>query len=123
MRITRLLTLGIALSASAQAATTIVFWDFFGGGDGDSAPRERAQRSLGSGVLADASGLVVTNHHVIEGLTEVRVSLADRREFEAEIVLRDPRTDLAVLKAEVAGPCDYYHGGFCGFDGKMTRGR
>jgi Do/DeqQ family serine protease len=40
----------------------------------------------------------VTNHHVIEGMTEVRVALVDRREFDAEIVLRDPRTDLAVLR-------------------------
>ena len=44
------------------------------------------------------SGLVVTNHHVIEGMTDVKVALADKREFEAEIVLRDPRTDLAVLQ-------------------------
>ena len=56
------------------------------------------QQSLGSGVIVDPAGLVVTNHHVIEGMTEVRVALADRREFEADIVLRDPRTDLAVLK-------------------------
>ena len=62
------------------------------------APRERAQQSLGSGVLIDASGLVVTNHHVIENMTDVKVSLADRREFEAEIILRDQRTDLAVLR-------------------------
>ncbi|GLS43984.1 DegQ family serine endoprotease [Methylobacterium brachythecii] len=61
-------------------------------------PGERAQRSLGSGVIVDASGLVITNNHVIENMNEVKVSLADRREFEASIVLRDPRTDLAVLK-------------------------
>ncbi|HEY8581014.1 MAG TPA: Do family serine endopeptidase, partial [Beijerinckiaceae bacterium] len=51
-----------------------------------------------SGVIVDPAGLVVTNNHVIEGMTEVKVSLSDRREFEAEIVLRDPRTDLAVLR-------------------------
>ena len=45
---------------------------------------------------------MVTNHHVIEGMSEVKVALADRREFEAEIVLRDPRTDLAVLKVKNA---------------------
>ena len=56
------------------------------------------QKALGSGVLVDPSGLVVTNFHVVENATEVRVALADRREFEAEIVLRDPRTDLAVLR-------------------------
>jgi Do/DeqQ family serine protease len=79
-----------------------LFKRFFGDDGSGGMPRERAQQSLGSGVLADASGLVVTNHHVIESLTEVRVSLPDRREFEAEIVLRDPRTDLAVLKLKSA---------------------
>src|SRR3954463_10930839 len=59
---------------------------------------EQMQRSLGSGVMVDSSGLVVTNVHVIEGADEVKVSLSDKREFEAEIVLKDPRTDLAVLR-------------------------
>src|SRR6185437_20781 len=59
---------------------------------------EQMQRSLGSGVMVDPSGLVVTNVHVIEGADQVKVSLSDKREFEAEIVLKDPRSDLAVLK-------------------------
>jgi Do/DeqQ family serine protease len=59
---------------------------------------EQMQRSLGSGVMVDPSGLVVTNVHVIEGADEVKVSLSDKREFEAEIVLKDPRSDLAVLR-------------------------
>ena len=63
-----------------------------------SMPREQVQRSLGSGVIVDASGLVVTNNHVIEGASEVKVALADKREFEAELVLKDARTDLAVLR-------------------------
>ena len=72
-----------------------IFRRFFGdGGDQDS----RVSKSLGSGVIVDPSGLVVTNYHVIEGMTQVKVALSDRREFEAEIVLRDPRTDLAVLR-------------------------
>ena len=58
------------------------------------------QRSLGSGVIVDAAGLVVTNNHVIEGADEVKVALADKREFEAEIVLQGQRTDLAVLQLE-----------------------
>src|SRR5438876_3135382 len=61
---------------------------------------EQMQRSLGSGVMVDASGLVVTNNHVIEGADQVKVSLADKREFEAEIVLKDSRTDLAVLRVK-----------------------
>jgi Do/DeqQ family serine protease len=72
-----------------------IFRRFFGmpGGSG-----EQVQRSLGSGVLIDASGLVVTNNHVIEGADQVKVSLSDKREFEAEMVLKDARSDLAVLR-------------------------
>jgi Do/DeqQ family serine protease len=70
-----------------------IFRQFFGG-DSDS----RVSKSLGSGVIVDPSGLVVTNYHVIEGMTQVKVALSDKREFEAQIVLRDPRTDLAVLR-------------------------
>jgi Do/DeqQ family serine protease len=72
-----------------------IFRRFFGipGGGG-----EQVQRSLGSGVLIDPAGLVVTNNHVIEGADQVKVSLADKREFEAEMVLKDARSDLAVLR-------------------------
>src|SRR5580765_8094149 len=73
------------------------FRRFFGGGGGMP---QQVQRSLGSGVIVDASGLIMTNNHVIEGATEVKVSLADKREFEAEIVLKDARTDLAVLRVK-----------------------
>jgi Do/DeqQ family serine protease len=65
-------------------------------------PREQVQRSLGSGVIVDPSGLVVTNNHVIEGADEVKVALADKREFEAELVLKDARSDLAVLRLKGA---------------------
>ena len=54
-------------------------------------------------MIVDSSGLVVTNYHVIEGMTEVKVALSDKREFEAQIVLRDPRTDLAVLRLKGGG--------------------
>ena len=72
-----------------------IFRRFFGGEGGEG---QRVQKALGSGVIVDPSGLVVTNYHVIESMTDVRVALADKREFDAEIVLRDPRTDLAVLR-------------------------
>src|SRR6201995_4408774 len=72
-----------------------LFRRFFGLPGGQ---QEQMQRSLGSGVMVDPSGLVVTNVHVIEGADQVKVSLSDKREFEAEIVLKDPRSDLAVLK-------------------------
>jgi Do/DeqQ family serine protease len=72
-----------------------IFRRFFGVPGGQ---QEQLQRSLGSGVMVDASGLVVTNVHVIEGADQVKVSLSDKREFEAEIVLKDSRSDLAVLR-------------------------
>ena len=75
------------------------FRRFFGGGGGGM-PREQVQRALGSGVIVDASGLIMTNNHVIEGASEVKVALADKREFEAEVLLKDARTDLAVLRVK-----------------------
>ncbi|MDB5651458.1 MAG: serine protease [Hyphomicrobiales bacterium] len=77
-----------------------IFRQFFGDQQRPGGP---TAQSLGSGVIVDASGLVITNHHVIEGMTDVKVALPDKREYEAEIVLRDPRTDLAVLKIKNGG--------------------
>ena len=73
------------------------FFQYFFGLEGGPAP-DRVQRSTGSGVIVDSEGLVVTNQHVIEGMTEVKVALSDKREFDADIILRDPKTDLAVLR-------------------------
>lgn len=76
------------------------FSRFFGG---SSTPRERIERSLGSGVIVREEGIVITNHHVIDGADEITVALSDRREFEAEVVLMDESTDLAVLRIEPSG--------------------
>jgi len=70
-----------------------LFRQFFG-----AVPREQVLRSLGSGVIVDPSGLVVTNYHVIEGASEVKVALSDKREFDAEIVLKDEHSDLTILR-------------------------
>ncbi|HVR82004.1 MAG TPA: Do family serine endopeptidase [Luteimonas sp.] len=65
-------------------------------------PQERINQSLGSGVIVDAAkGLVLTNHHVIEGADEVSVTLADGRTLKAEFVGSDPDTDIALMRIPV----------------------
>ena len=77
-----------------------IFRRFFGQNFGE--PSERVMSSLGSGVIVSADGLVVTNTHVIKsrGETEVRIALADKREFDAKVIAQDDKTDIAVLKIE-----------------------
>ncbi len=74
-----------------------IFEEFFGKGFGQS---ERLQQSLGSGVIVSPSGVIVTNNHVVQGDagTEIKVALSDAREFDAKVLLKDERTDLAVLQ-------------------------
>jgi Do/DeqQ family serine protease len=77
------------------------FFRRFFGEDGDfGRPRERVANSLGSGVIVDEAGFIVTNNHVIANGVDIRVVLSDRREFEAKLLLADERTDLAILKIE-----------------------
>jgi Do/DeqQ family serine protease len=76
------------------------FWDFFmGGGQGGA----QVQGSLGSGAIVRADGVIITNHHNIDGMSDITVQLADRREFPAVVLLDDPRADLAVLKIDTKG--------------------
>ena len=77
------------------------FRDFFGPDlPGMVVPREQREMSLGSGVIVDEAGTILTNYHVIEQAQEVKVSLADGRELHARIVGADRRTDLAVLHVD-----------------------
>lgn len=71
-----------------------VFRQFFGG----NLVQQRNVNSLGSGVIVESSGLVMTNNHVVQNSDAIKVVLSDKREFDAEIVLADPTTDLALLK-------------------------
>jgi serine protease Do len=91
------------------------FEDFFGdngdmfrhfGGDGHSFHVPQRQ-GMGSGVIVDKSGIVLTNNHVVEGADEVTVRLSDDREFKAVDIKTDPATDLAVLRIEGAGSLPY----------------
>ena len=77
------------------------FRRFFGQDGTFGRPREQVQNSLGSGVIVDPKGIIVTNNHVIRGGTDIKVVLADKREFEAKVLLTDERTDLAVLQIDV----------------------
>ena len=74
------------------------FNDFFEKFFGEEMQREFKQPSLGSGFIIDKKGYVVTNNHVIEGADQIKVKLDDDNEFDAEVVGRDPNTDLALLK-------------------------
>ncbi len=67
---------------------------------GRAQPLERRQNSLGSGVIVESDGLIVTNHHVVEGADEITVILADRTEHRAELVASDERSDLAFLRID-----------------------
>jgi serine protease Do/serine protease DegQ len=70
---------------------------------GDLPERESRQEGLGSGVIVSPDGYILTNNHVIEGADELKVTLADDRDFPARIVGTDPKTDVAVLKIEAEG--------------------
>lgn len=79
------------------------FQQFFGDDFPSGLTRERMQNSLGSGVIVREDGLVVTNNHVIDGADQVIVVLSDRREFDAEVITSDKRTDIAVLRMKTKG--------------------
>jgi Do/DeqQ family serine protease len=76
------------------------FFQQFFQGIGRSTPEE--QNALGSGVIVSSDGIILSNNHVVDGATEIRVVLNDRREYPAEVMLADPDVDLAVLKLKGA---------------------
>jgi serine protease Do len=79
------------------------FRQFFGDAMPQGLSRERLEKSLGSGVIVRADGLIVTSRHVIADADEIRVVLSDRREFDAKVVMSDEHTDLALLRIEGKG--------------------
>jgi serine protease Do len=70
---------------------------------GQMQPEESRRQSLGSGFIINAKGYVITNNHVVEGATEIRAKLDDGREYDAQVVGRDPKTDVALLKLVPSG--------------------
>lgn len=79
------------------------FHDFFNKFFGDERQRDFKQRSLGSGFIIDQKGYIVTNNHVIENADKIKVKLKSGDEFDAEVVGRDPNTDLALIKIDAKG--------------------
>jgi Do/DeqQ family serine protease len=79
------------------------FKQFFGDQFNFGRSRERIQNALGSGVIVQADGLVVTNNHVIDGADEIRVVLNDGREFEAKLISQEEQMDLALLRMDTKG--------------------
>lgn len=80
------------------------FNDFFEHFFGEQMPRDFRQKSLGSGFIIDKDGYILTNNHVVEKTDEIKVRLADGKEFIAKIVGRDPKTDLALIRIKADTP-------------------
>ena len=74
------------------------FNDFFEKFFGEQPQKDFKERSLGSGFIIDKDGFIVTNNHVIENADKIKVKLKDGKEYNAEIIGRDPSTDLALIK-------------------------
>ena len=91
----------VVRQTSSPVSNNSLFDNFFG--DQFNIPRERREQSLGSGVIVSPAGYILTNSHVIDSATDVRVFLSDKREFKARIIGADPQTDIAVLKVDSAG--------------------
>ncbi|MBC8431897.1 MAG: trypsin-like peptidase domain-containing protein, partial [Desulfobacterales bacterium] len=80
------------------------FRDFFERFFGGQIPKDYKQKSLGTGLIISPDGFILTNNHVVEQSDEIKVKTADDKEYFAEIIGRDPMTDLALIRIKAAGP-------------------
>ena len=76
------------------------FGDFFGPFSDENPPRSPEQQGVGSGFVISSDGYILTNNHVVDEANQIKIKLADGKEYDAKVVGRDPKTDLALLKAE-----------------------
>ncbi len=79
------------------------FFQQFFGGQGQRGPQQQRERGLGSGVIVSADGYILTNNHVIDKATDIKVTLADKRQLTGKVVGADPKTDIAVVKIAATG--------------------
>jgi serine protease Do len=79
------------------------FRQFFGDRFPRRLPREQREHSLGSGVIVTVDGYILTNNHVIDKATDIKIALPDKREFKGKVVGSDPKTDVAVVKISATG--------------------
>jgi serine protease Do len=82
-----------------------LFRQFFGGSlrGQPEMPREQRERGLGSGVIVSPEGYILTNNHVVDGASEVKVTLSDKHEYKARVIGTDPKIDIAVIKIDASG--------------------
>lgn len=93
------------VTASAENnpfANDPMFRQFFGNKLPEMQNKPQIERGLGSGVIVESNGFILTNNHVVDGATQVKIDLPDKRTFNAKVVGTDPASDLAVLKIEAA---------------------
>jgi len=105
----------VTQAAASPFAGDPFFERFFGGG-GMFQSRPRESQSLGSGVIVDGSGVILTNSHVVNGATDIRISTSDGREYAVDLALDDPKTDLAVLRVKDAAGATFPAIGFADSD-------
>jgi serine protease Do len=79
------------------------FFQQFFGGQGARQPQEQRERGLGSGVIISPDGYILTNNHVVDKATDIKVLLPDNRQFTGKVIGTDPKTDVAVVKIEASG--------------------
>ncbi|HEY1758189.1 MAG TPA: DegQ family serine endoprotease [Bryobacteraceae bacterium] len=108
----------VKAQANGGGSPDDLFRQFFGelgpngpgqfGGNGNSRqfnipqPQDQRERGVGSGVIVSSNGYILTNNHVVDGASEVTVTLHDKREFKAKVIGTDPRTDIAVIKIDAS---------------------
>ncbi len=79
------------------------FFQQFFGGQGQRGPQQQRERGLGSGVIVSPDGYILTNNHVIDKATDIKVTLADKRQLTGKVIGADPKTDIAVVKINATG--------------------